>query len=230
MENVIKLSSTIKHDEYVQYVYDKLDIQPSETYDVEIPFNLEELKDFSWKIGLICGNSGSGKTTIANRLGINTTPSYDYNKCVISQFEQFGFTPQEASSILFNVGIASIPTWLNKPNQLSNGERARLDVAMKLAAAKDGDTIVIDEWTSVVNRDVAKAMSNSIQKYIRNLSVKVIFVSCHYDIIDWLQCDWIYNLNNRPCEIEQLIYTDDAQYNVFKDLNQSSILSNEVAL
>ena len=187
MDNVIKLESNIPHDEYVQFVYNKLDVKPSEKHTVEIPYNLEDINEFSWQIGLICGNSGSGKTTIAKTLGNLKPISYDSSKCVISQFAQFGYTTSEASKILHSVGISSIPTWLNKPQHLSNGEKARLDVAMQIAEAKDGDTIIIDEWTSVVNRDVAKAMSNSIQKYIRQLSIQVIFVSCHYDIIDWLE-------------------------------------------
>ena len=140
------------------------------------------------------------------------------------------FRSNEASELLFNVGLSSIPTWLRTPNKLSNGERYRLDIAMQLANAKPNETIVIDEWTSVVNRDVAKSMSNSIQKIIRKKNLKVIFASCHFDIIEWLQCDWIYNLNKYPQSVEQLIYADDSNYTVYSDINNSQILSSEAAL
>ena len=54
-------------------------------------------------------------------------------------------------------------------------------------------SILIDEYTSVVDRDVAKAMSNAVQKYIRRTNKKIILASCHYDIMEWLQPDWIYS-------------------------------------
>lgn len=49
---------------------------------------------------------------------------------------------------------------------------------------------MIDEYTSVVDRDVAKAMSFSLQKYIRRTNKKVILASCHFDILEWLMPNW----------------------------------------
>lgn len=228
--NYLNLKSRINHDEYVQYVYDKLDVQPSEYREVLIPYDLDGVNTFEWNIGLICGNSGSGKTSLINAIGGGVKlPTYT-DECVISQFKQFGMSPEMASDILFNVGLSSIPTWLSKPNQLSNGEKARLDIAMQLANAKDGETIYIDEWTSVVNREVAKAMSNSIQKLIRKKNLKVVFVSCHFDIIDWLQCDWIYNLNNIPTTLERMCYSDSEEYKFRKDICDDVILSKELSI
>jgi hypothetical protein len=39
---------------------------------------------------------------------------------------------------------------------------------------------------------VAKIGSSAIQKTVRNLNQKFIAVSCHYDIAEWLEPDWIY--------------------------------------
>ena len=38
-------------------------------------------------------------------------------------------------------------------------------------------------------------MSNALQKYIRRENKRIILATCHYDIFDWLQPDWIYDLN-----------------------------------
>ena len=54
---------------------------------------------------------------------------------------------------------------------------------------------MVDEYTSVVDRNVAKSMSNALQKYIRRENKRIILATCHYDIFDWLQPDWIYDLN-----------------------------------
>jgi len=49
----------------------------------------------------------------------------------------------------------------------------------------------------VVDRNVAKSCSNALQKFIRNKDIKnVVFASCHYDIIDWLQPDWVFDTNS----------------------------------
>jgi ABC-type Mn2+/Zn2+ transport system ATPase subunit len=67
---------------------------------------------------------------------------------------------------------------------LSNGEQYRADLAYKVGKSKDGDVILIDEYTSVVDRDVAKAMSFALQKYIRHTNKKIILASCHTDILE----------------------------------------------
>ena len=61
------------------------------------------------------------------------------------------------------------------------------------ASAKSGDVILIDEFTSVVDRDVAKSMSYALQKYIRTHNLKIIIASCHYDILEWLMPNWVCN-------------------------------------
>ena len=84
---------------------------------------------------------------------------------LISNFDWL--EPSEASKLLTSMGLASIPSWLRPFHLLSNGEQYRAQLAYLVASAKDGETILIDEYTSVVDRDVAKAMSNAVQKYIR---------------------------------------------------------------
>jgi len=51
--------------------------------------------------------------------------------------------------------------------------------------------IVFDEFTSVVDREVAKVSSFAIQKAVRRTKKKFIAVTCHYDIIDYLEPDWV---------------------------------------
>jgi ABC-type ATPase with predicted acetyltransferase domain len=92
------------------------------------------------------------------------------------------------------MGLSSVPSWLRPYSQLSNGEQYRASLAYKVSKARDGDMILIDEYTSVVDRTVAKAMSYSLQKYIRRTGKKIILASCHFDILEWLMPDWIINL------------------------------------
>ena len=91
------------------------------------------------------------------------------------------------------MGLGSVPTWLRPYALLSNGEQYRASLAYKVGKASENDVILIDEFTSVVDRDVAKSMSNALQKYIRRTNKKIILASCHFDIMEWLLPDWTYS-------------------------------------
>ena len=189
----IVLKSNVNRDKYTDYIQEHFDLAVSDVAEVRIPNNLNLSKLGSeWNIGVICGASGSGKSTILHSLGEITEVDFDNNKPLISNFEPM--TPQEASSILCAMGLASVPTWIRPYSSLSNGERYRAEVAKRISSNRGGG-ILVDEYTSVVDRNVAKSMSNALQKYIRKEKKQIILATCHYDILEWLQPDWIYDLN-----------------------------------
>lgn len=188
MSSVIKLESEILNDKYTKYVYDKFDIQDSEKTSVEIKFDFSQIKGESWNIGVIYGSSGSGKTSILKKIGLLSKDNFDPNKPLISNFDWL--EPSEATKLLSSMGLSSVPTWLRPFKLLSNGEQYRASLAYKVGKSNDSDIILVDEFTSVVDRDVAKAMSYALQKYIRKNNKKIILASCHYDIMEWLMPDW----------------------------------------
>lgn len=222
----IVIKSSVNHDNFTKYLCDKFDLNVGNELVTMIPsFDERELDKFDWNIGLICGNSGSGKSTILSSIGSVHELSYDMSKSIISQFTDL--SEEEAVELLCGVGLSSVPTWLHKPNELSNGEKARFDLCYSLyLSLKNGSTAFIDEFTSVVNRDCAKSLSYSLQRFARKRNMKVVLASCHFDIIEWLKPDWIFNLNkqnNGECEIEHLVYQDN--YEVYKRIDGNEILS-----
>ena len=58
------------------------------------------------------------------------------------------------------MGLSQVPCWVRPAFTLSNGQQARAKIALTLADNKD--LAVIDEWTSVVDRTVAKVMSHAV--------------------------------------------------------------------
>ena len=223
------LRSNVSVDNYTEYVCDKYDLQTREEIITEIPLlDTSELSDFKWNIGVLCGNSGSGKSTLLSTLGEPKNPIYDYSKSIISQFPHM--SEHDVCELLSSVGLSSVPVWLHKPNELSNGERARLDLCWILANAKENEIILYDEFSSVINRAVAKSMSYALQRYVREKNLKIILASCHFDIIEWLNPDWVFNLNkqtNGECEIERFIYKDDEEYQLYNNINKKDILTDE---
>jgi ABC-type lipoprotein export system ATPase subunit/GNAT superfamily N-acetyltransferase len=193
----IELKHKILNDKYTEYVYDAYDIQNKEESNVIIDNNIK-VDEFDWNIGVIYGGSGTGKSTLLKTFGEIAQPIFDNEKSLISNFDWM--TPEEATHLLSAMGLSSVPCWLRPHATLSNGEQYRANLAYCVAKAKENDVILIDEYTSVVDRDVAKAMSNALQKFVRREKKKIILASCHFDIMEWLNPDWIYSPNKRRVE------------------------------
>lgn len=143
-------------------------------------------------VGLIVGASGSGKTTLARLIYGEFKTYLDKSRAVIDQFPEEMLYDERAAA-LCGIGLSSVPCWLKPAGALSNGQQARAEAA--LAMAHGSGVIVLDEWTSVVDRTVAKVMSHCVQKWARKAGKSVVLVSCHYDVADWIKPDWIIDCN-----------------------------------
>jgi ABC-type ATPase with predicted acetyltransferase domain len=98
----------------------------------------------------------------------------------------------EIEKMFYAVGFGSVPSWLKPYSVLSNGEKMRVDLARALL---EKDKICFDEFTSVVDRNVAQTACIAINKAIKSTNKQFVAVSCHYDIIEWLQPDWVFDTN-----------------------------------
>jgi len=183
--DVVK-TSEYKESFRTRLVKDSFDLQ---TEKVEERFKGEIDLSGDWKIGVIWGNSGTGKTVIAKEIfGEDYVTSFAHSDNSIIDDFQDGIETREIFSILNSVGFSSPPSWLKPYSVLSNGEKMRVDLA--LALLSDKKTIVFDEFTSVVDRTVAKVGSHAVSKAIRRSNKRFVAVACHSDILEWLQPDW----------------------------------------
>lgn len=191
--------------------YDSLRVQKtSQNFDCDPKIYLKrELKydvpplDSDWQIGLIVGPSGAGKTTVARQLlGESLYTGFDWarDKALIDNFPA-DMTTQQINFVLTAVGFSSIPAWIKPYNVLSNGEKFRADLALALSLGRENDVVAFDEYTSVVDRTVAKTASMALHKNIKKGRIKRRFVAvtCHYDLIEWLQPDWILDMESGAC-------------------------------
>lgn len=148
-----------------------------------------------WQIGVIVGGSGIGKSSIANELYHDYICRYDYNAASVID-DMPDAKMEDISRAFYSVGFGSVPSWIKPYNVLSNGEKMRVDLAR---AMLENDFVVFDEFTSVVDRQVAQTACIAINKAIKRTNKKFIAVSCHYDILEWLQPDWIFDTNEMKC-------------------------------
>lgn len=220
------LISKVKLDEYTSKITKCFDYE----FNGENTFRCHDKPEvpLDYSIGLIIGSSGSGKSTLLKEFGDIEIIKWDNSISIASNFS----SPEEAIHKLSAVGLNSIPTWTKPYRVLSNGEAYRANLARKIK-----DNVVIDEFTSVVDRNVAKACCVSVHKYIKNNNIKnVVFATCHRDIIEWLQPDWIFDtdtgiLTDRSClrrrpDIELKIY--ETNYKSWELFKKHHYLSNEM--
>ena len=111
------------------------------------------------------------------------------SKCVLDDFPE-DLEIGEITKTLCSVGFASPPDWLKAYDCLSQGEKMRVDIAGALCL--DQPLVVFDEFTSVVDREIAKVSAFAISKAVRRSKKQFIAVTCHYDVIDWLDPDWVF--------------------------------------
>lgn len=179
----VALNSEVEQDEHTKAVSEAFDY----SFDGVSTFTPPAfaLPDNDFSIGLIVGPSGSGKSTLLAKSGPAHRVSWQRQKAIVSQFG----SSVDAQERLAAVGLNSVPSWFRPYHVLSTGEKFRADLARRL---RDG--AIIDEYTSVVDRSVAKSCSNAVRRYIKKQEIKrVVFASCHYDIVPWLKPCWVFD-------------------------------------
>lgn len=159
--------------------------------EVDLPI---EGKD--WKIGVVVGASGSGKSSVGRLLWPDTKPyqpKWPQNTPIID-----AITPHDnfnaVTGALAAVGLGSVPTWLRSYQHLSNGEQFRADLAKIVCEAPK--KVVIDEFSSVIDRQIAKVGAGAFQKAWRRTGSQAVLLTCHYDVLDWLEPDWVLDMSD----------------------------------
>jgi len=200
----MKLSISVTPDDFTARVAQAFDLEFDGTITTDIPeFSCPD----EYNIGMIVGASGSGKSQILKQyFNINleeVIAEWYSDKAIVSHFK----SPDEGIEKLFACGLASVPTLCKPFHILSNGEKYRANVARQL-----GDSMILDEFTSEVNRETAKSLSVALSKYIRQKNIRnVVLSSCHKDIIEWIEPDWVFD-----CDSGQQFVNEDPRQSLKK--------------
>lgn len=191
--------------------------------DADIPLERD-----GWQIGVVVGPSGSGKTSIGKTIwpdvGIyDGDQGWPEDRPIVDAVAPKG-NFDDVTGALSAVGLGSVPAWLRPYNALSNGERFRAGLARVIAEGHE--RVIIDEFTSVVDRQIAKVGAAAFQKSWRRTKGQAVLLSCHYDVLDWIEPDWIFDtrtgalewgrLRRRPKFDLEIFQTDGSYWPLFE--------------
>ena len=189
------LSCSITQTTRSTHIATSADLTPTSQLETKLVAQLPDHHE--WQIGVIVGSSGSGKSSIARKEFPNElfkSARWPKNKSILDGFDS-NLSTDEITKVLTSVGFATVPAWQRPYHVLSEGEKFRANLARSILSKKE--LVVYDEYTSVVDRDVAKIGSAALAKTIRANRAhckRFVAVTCHYDIIDWLEPDWVLDM------------------------------------
>lgn len=174
----------------VMQVMGMFDVPERRHANAEFHFDVP-LDERPWQIGLITGPSGAGKSQVARALfgdALIEGYEWDADKAIVDGFGQM--LVRDVVGALSSVGFASPPGWLKPYRVLSNGERFRVNLAR--AIVDERPLVAMDEFSSVVDRQVGRIGAHASAKAVRARPGKrFVAVTCHEDVLDWLQPDWV---------------------------------------
>jgi GNAT superfamily N-acetyltransferase len=155
------------------------------------------IDDSEWQLGVVVGPSGSGKTSIGRRIfpaaaeAAFWQPVWPEGEPIIDAIAPAGDF-DDVTGALAAVGLGAVPSWLRPYAVLSNGERFRADMA-RLVCEQPAETVV-DEFTSVVDRQIARFGALAFGKaWRRTKGCRAVLLTPHYDVVEWLEPDWVFD-------------------------------------
>lgn len=167
-------------------------VETGQSFDLVADLPLEGRE---WQIGVVVGPSGSGKSSIGRALCEDPDHWWEPSDWPADRPIIDAIAPtaafDEVTGALAAVGLGSVPPWLRPYHVLSTGERFRADLARLVCEAPA--FAVVDEFTSVVDRQIACVGAHAFAKAWRRTDGQAVLLSCHYDILDWVQPDWVFD-------------------------------------
>lgn len=184
------MTKTVKTDSLTDMANECFDL-PFDGTCKFYPFKMPELPQY--KILAITGRSGSGKSTILKNIKMSKmSRPMDPEELVVLGFAHKAIGPSEFRYRTKLLGLDPEKLVYKTFGQLSEGEKFRVEVAINLES-----NTIFDEFTSMVDRNIAKTVSEGLRKIVDKENFKnITLCSCHKDFIDWVRPDLIVDLDD----------------------------------
>jgi len=144
----------------------------------------------SFRIGLLHGPSGSAKSVLLRHYwGSPTEVEWDPGRPVLAHWggDAGELLVEKLAAVGFDRPADQIGS--RRYGDLSQGERTLLDLARMLGQ----DDILIDEFTSALDRRTARRCARGVGDYVRRHgSHGMVVATCHGDILQEIGPDWVF--------------------------------------
>lgn len=150
--------------------------------DLELPIQPGDLVCFT-------GASGSGKSSLMRAAKTELVKAdqtvLDLDELELGDrvlIEALDGPVSEAMGILASCGLGEARLLLRTPNELSDGQRFRFRLA--LAVSKKPDWIVADEFSSSLDRTLAKVVAFNLRRLAEGSGIGFLLATTHEDILE----------------------------------------------
>ncbi len=146
------------------------------------------------EIVLWTGDSGSGKSSLMRTLARQLEGVIWLDELVWCERRLIDLMEgdwKDRVSMLGACGLGEAHLMLRTPGELSDGQRMRFRLA--LAVSRRPTWLVVDEFTSSLDRVLAKVLAFNLQRVCRMRGIGLLAATTHRDIAEDLQADWEMN-------------------------------------
>lgn len=169
-----------------------------------------ELQVGPGRIVLLCGPSGSGKSSILRRLAEQVESPIRVGQSPFTSSRPLIdlIAPRQRLSVAMEIltacGIGEPRHWIRRYVDLSEGEKFRAALARAIGIALRAPTrgtILCDEFTALLHRRAARAIAHNLRKLVTRHNLSLVAATAHDDIIEDLQPDEIVRLGGRESTV-----------------------------